>query len=86
VRAGRRVVVLGQADPTLRAAAGVAGRHAPAGEVLVSGLATGLAGLAGTPAVVDERAGAGRTILFTFDPAFRGIATRTTRLLAEALL
>jgi hypothetical protein len=64
----------------------VAGRHAPARELLASGLATGLGALAGTPAVVDERTGAGRTILFSFDPAFRGITTASTRLLAEALL
>ena len=84
--AGRRVVVLDDDDPVLQAGAGVAGRLAPAGHMLVAGAATGLGAAAGTPAIVDERAGAGRTVLFSFDPAFRGIATGALRLLAEALL
>ena len=85
-RAGRRIVVLDDDDPVLRADAGVAGRLAPGAQMLVAGTATGLAAAAGTPAIVDERAGAGRTVLFSFDPAFRGIATGALRLLAEALL
>jgi hypothetical protein len=85
-RAGRRIVVLDDDDPVLRADAGVAGRLAPAAQMLVAGAATGLAAAAGTPAIVDERTGAGRTVLFSFDPAFRGIATGALRLLAEALL
>jgi hypothetical protein len=83
---GRRVVVLDDDDPVLDARSGVAGRLAPAGHVLVAGAATGLGAAAGTPAIVDERGGDGRTVLFSFDPAFRGIATGALRLLAEALL
>ncbi|HEV8151497.1 MAG TPA: M14 family zinc carboxypeptidase [Solirubrobacteraceae bacterium] len=83
---GRRVVVLDDDDPVLDARSGVAGRLARAGHVLVAGAATGLGAAAGTPAIVDERGGDGRTVLFSFDPAFRGIATGALRLLAEALL
>ncbi len=83
---GGRAVVLDEGDPVMRAPAGVAGRFPPAGRAARFGYAEGTGALAGTAAVVDEGAGAGRTVLFSFDPAFRGYARGTERLLANALL
>jgi NTE family protein len=51
-----------------------------------AGYAQGTAPLHGTAAVLDEPAGAGRTVLFAFDPAFRGYVEGTERLVANALL
>jgi Zinc carboxypeptidase len=59
----------------------------PAGEgFFVSGSTTGIDALRGTPAATDEPTGAGRTVLFAFDAAFRGYVEGTERLLANALL
>jgi dihydroflavonol-4-reductase len=52
----------------------------------VSGYTVGVGALEGSAAATDERAGAGRVVLFSFDPAFRGYAEGTERLLANALL
>ncbi len=84
--AGPRVIVLNEGDPVLRAGDGVVGRHPPRGDALRSGYAEGLGALRGAPAIVDQPAGAGRTILFTFDPAFRAAVEGTELLLANALL
>ena len=50
------------------------------------GYAQGTAPLHGTAAVLDEPTGSGRTVLFAFDPAFRGYVEGTERLVANALL
>lgn len=50
-----------------------------------SGLAIGVDELAGTAAIIDEPVGAGRSIVFAFDPNFRGWSDGTQRLLWNAL-
>jgi hypothetical protein len=50
-----------------------------------SGLAQNVDELAGSAAIVDERVGAGRAILFSFDPNFRAWSDGTQRLLWNAL-
>lgn len=50
-----------------------------------SGLAIGMDELAGTAAIVDEPTGAGRAIVFSFDPNFRAWSDGTQRLLWNAL-
>jgi hypothetical protein len=80
------VIVLNAGDPLLRATEGVAGRHPARGSPLRSGYAEGVGALRGTPAIVDQPVGAGRTVLFTFDPAFRAAVEGTELLLANALL
>ncbi|HET7061698.1 MAG TPA: hypothetical protein VFI43_05920, partial [Nitrosospira sp.] len=50
-----------------------------------SGLAIGVDELAGTAAVVDEAVGAGRSIVFSFDPNFRAWSDGTQRVLWNAL-
>jgi hypothetical protein len=83
---GPTAIVLNEGDPLLRAGDGVVGRYPPRGDALRSGYAEGLGALRGAPAIVDQPAGAGRTILFTFDPAFRAAVEGTELLLANALL
>jgi hypothetical protein len=51
-----------------------------------SGLTIGVDTLAGTSALVDEAVGAGRAVLFSVDPNFRGWTQGTQRLLWNALL
>jgi hypothetical protein len=63
--------VFAKGDPVLHAAGGTVAARYPA---------------TGTAAVIDEPLGAGRTVLFAFDPAFRGYSEGTERLLANALL
>jgi hypothetical protein len=81
-----RVYALDEEDPVLRAGDGVVGRYPAAGELWHSGFLAGAAALGSTPAVVDTAFGAGDVVLFSFDPAFRGYADGTERLLANALL
>ena len=72
-------VVLDNDDPL------VAGGHVVAdyGAVL-SGWS--LSSPAGRPAVLDERLGAGRAVLFAFDPVFRGASESAQALLTAALI
>lgn len=50
-----------------------------------SGLAIGVDELANTAALVDEAVGSGRSVVFSFDPNFRGWTEGTQRLLWNAL-
>ena len=52
----------------------------------VSGLAEGVGQLSGSAAAVDEAVGAGRSVVFSFDPAFRGWTQGTERILWNALV
>jgi hypothetical protein len=68
-------------------AARVAARYPDTPEgPFVSGYTEGTDALRGVPAVLDEPLGSGRTVLFSFDPAFRAYTPGTERLLANALL
>ncbi|GAA4412944.1 hypothetical protein GCM10023168_35360 [Fodinibacter luteus] len=51
----------------------------------VSGFATGEEQLFGTSAVVDERAGDGRVVLFGFDPNYRAFTGGTQQILLNAI-
>jgi hypothetical protein len=72
-------VVLDNDDPQI-AGGNVVGRY---GRV-VSGWAQGSP--AGRPAIVDERVGAGRVVLYAFDPVFRASTEGAERLVTSALL
>ena len=52
----------------------------------LSGYAAGTGPLLGSAALIDAPTGAGRTVLFAFDPSFRGYAEGEQRLLVNALL
>lgn len=52
----------------------------------LSGYSRGTEPLVGSAALVDAPTGAGRTVLFSFDPSFRGYAEGAQRLLVNALL
>jgi hypothetical protein len=74
-------------DPILRAdGAHVVAAYPAGASFFVSGYTTGSSALRGTPAATDEPSGAGRVVLFAFDPAFRGYVEGGERLLANALL
>ena len=74
-------------DPILDAhGAPVVARYPAAARAWISGYTVGASALADSAAATDERVGAGRVVLFAFDPAFRGYAEGTERLLANALL
>jgi hypothetical protein len=77
-------------DPVMRASdpAQVAVAYPPADspDFFVSGFAAGAEELAGTAAVVDEPVGAGRAVLFSFEPNFRAFTDGTQRLLRNAVL
>jgi Zinc carboxypeptidase len=77
-------------DPVMRASdpAQVAVAYPPAAspDFFVSGFAAGAEELAGTAAVVDEPVGAGRAVLFSFEPNFRAFTDGTQRLLRNAVL
>jgi Zinc carboxypeptidase len=77
-------------DPVMRASdpAQVAVAYPPAAspDFFVSGFAVGAEELAGTAAVVDEPVGAGRAVLFSFEPNFRAFTDGTQRLLRNAVL
>jgi hypothetical protein len=66
----------------------VAVAYPPAGDpdFFVSGFAAGEEELGGTAAVVDEPVGAGRAVLFSFEPNFRAFTDGTQRLLRNAVL
>ena len=55
-------------------------------DFFVSGYAEGAEALGGTPAVLDERVGRGRTIAFSFEPNFRAFTDGTQVLLRNAIL
>jgi hypothetical protein len=74
-------------DPILDAhGAPVVARYPAGARSWISGYTVGASALADSAAATDERVGAGRVVLFAFDPAFRGYAEGTERLLANALL
>jgi hypothetical protein len=74
-------------DPVLHVSAGTVVARYPAGSAFFAGgYARDTGPLRGTAAVLDEPLGAGRTVLFAFDPAFRGYVEGTERLVANALL
>jgi hypothetical protein len=54
-------------------------------DFFVSGLDVGAESLGGTAALVDEAVGQGRSIVFSFDPVFRGWADGTQRILWNAI-
>jgi hypothetical protein len=66
----------------------VAASFPPAGteDFFVSGYADGADALGGTPAVVDERVGRGRTVAFSFEPNFRAFTDGTQVMLRNAIL
>jgi hypothetical protein len=74
-------------DPVLSAPAGAIVASYPASSAFFAGgYAQDAGSLRGTAAVTDEAVGAGRTVLFAYDPAFRGYVEGTERLVANALL
>jgi hypothetical protein len=74
-------------DPVLSASGGAVVARYPSGSAFFAGgYARGTGPLQGTAAVIDEPVGAGRTVLFALDPAFRGYVEGTERLIANALL
>jgi hypothetical protein len=74
-------------DPVLAAnGARVVAAYPTGARFFVSGYTTGTGALQGTAAATDEVVGAGRVVLFAFDPAFRGYTDGTERLVANALL
>jgi hypothetical protein len=82
-----RGFVFATGDPVLSAPAGAVVARYPTGSAFFAGgYAAATGPLHGTAAVVDERFGTGRTVLFAFDPAFRGYVEGTERLVANALL
>jgi hypothetical protein len=86
---GERAVgfVFATGDPVLHGSSGTVVASYPSGSaVFAGGYAAGTGPLRGTAAVIDEPTGAGRTVLFAFDPAFRGYVEGTERLVANALL
>jgi hypothetical protein len=76
-------LVMRASDP-----AQVAVAYPPAGhpDFFVSGFADGEEELGGTAAVIDEPVGAGRAVLFSFEPNFRAFTDGTQRLLRNAVL
>jgi hypothetical protein len=54
-------------------------------DFFVSGYADGEEALGGTPAVLDERVGRGRTVSFAFEPNFRAFTDGTQELLRDAI-
>ena len=82
-----RGFVFAAGDPVLSAPAGAVVASYPTGSAFFAGgYAHGTGSLHGTAAVTDESSGAGRTVLFAYDPAFRGYVEGTERLVANALL
>jgi hypothetical protein len=76
-----------ESDPLLADnGAKVVARYPSAGRFFVSGYAKGTKDLEGRAAATDETAGAGRVVLFSFDPTFRGYVEATQRLVGNALL
>ena len=74
-------------DPVLSAPdAAVVSRYPTGSGFFAGGYAHDTADLHGTAAVTDEGIGAGRTVLFAYEPAFRGYVEGTERLVANALL
>jgi Zinc carboxypeptidase len=74
-------------DPVVYTSGGTVVARYPSGSAFFAGgYAEGTSDLRGTAAVLDEPTGAGRTVLFTFDPVFRGYVEGTERLVANALL
>jgi hypothetical protein len=79
--------VFATGDPVLHPSGGTVVARYPTGSAFFAGgYARDTAALHGTAAVLDEPTGAGRTVLFAFDPAFRGYVEGTERLVANALL
>jgi Zinc carboxypeptidase len=79
--------VFATGDPVLRASGGTVVVRYPSGSAFFAGgYARDTGSLPGTAAVLDEPVGAGRTVLFALDPAFRGYVEGTERLVANALL
>jgi hypothetical protein len=82
-----RGFVFATGDPVLHASGGTVVARYPSGSAFFAGgYASDTGALRGTAAVLDEPTGAGRTVLFAFDPAFRGYVEGTERLVANALL
>ena len=73
-------------DAVMLASPGLAAASFPAAPLSTSGLAIGVDELAGSTAVADEPVGLGRSVVFSFDPNFRGWTDGTQRLLWNALL
>ncbi|MFL5722455.1 MAG: M14 family zinc carboxypeptidase [Chloroflexota bacterium] len=85
---GDRDWVMYQDDRTMKPGLGSSVATFPASgqpDYATSGLTIGVDGLAGTSALVDEGIGAGRAVLFSVDPNFRGWTQGTQRLLWNAI-
>ena len=79
--------VFNNSDPLLAAnGAKVVARYPGADRFFVSGHASGAQHLEGRPVATNEAVGAGRVVLFAFDPTFRGYVEATQRLVGNALL
>lgn len=79
--------VFNDGDPLLDAGGAKVIARYPAGErFFASGYATGTENLEGRPVVTREAVGAGRVVLFAFDPTFRGYVEATQRLVGNTLL
>lgn len=72
-------------DAVMKPGLGMAAASFPAGEQTTSGLAIGVDELAGSAAVIDEPVINGRSVVFSFDPNFRGWTEGTQRILWNAL-
>jgi len=81
---GPQAWIFNAADPVFSATAGAV--TYPAGGGIVSGYASGAGALRGTAALIDAPLGAGRVVLFAFDPSFRAYTEGGERFLANALL
>jgi hypothetical protein len=81
--------VMFENDPKMQPGLGTAPVTFPPADsedFFVSGLDDGAGQLGATAAVADEPVGAGRSIVLTFDPAFRGWTEGTERILRNAVL
>lgn len=86
---GSRTWVFNTGDPIVTGGSSggrVAVAYTGKDELFVSGYAEGTDVLAGTPVVLDERAGSGHAVIFTVDATFRGYVESTERMVVNALL
>lgn len=88
---GQTTMLLYRANPLMRTTnpdASVVAAFPPADSAdwFMSGYAEGAEELGGTAAVVDEPVGAGRAIVFSFEPNFRAYTDGTAALLRNAVL
>ena len=81
----REIAVWSEHSPAFRTEEGAVARY-PDAEILASGWLLGEQRLAGQAALVDERLGHGRVILFGMRPQYRGQSYQTFKLFFNSLL